>query len=89
MKVEYRKSFLKDLKKLKNQSVYQQILDFTFKQLPEAKSLQDLSQIKAMKGYPNRYRIRIGNYRIGIEVNQDKIEIMRVLHRREFYRYFP
>jgi mRNA-degrading endonuclease RelE of RelBE toxin-antitoxin system len=89
MKVEYRKLFLKDLKKLKNQSVYQQILDFTFKQLPEAKSLQDLSQIKAMKGYPNRYRIRIGNYRIGIEVNQDKIEIMRVLHRREFYRYFP
>jgi mRNA-degrading endonuclease RelE of RelBE toxin-antitoxin system len=89
MKVEYRKLFLKDLKKLKNQPVYQQVLDLTFKQLPEAKSLQDLSQVKAMKGYPNRYRIRIGNYRIGIEVNQDKIEIMRVLHRREFYRYFP
>jgi mRNA-degrading endonuclease RelE of RelBE toxin-antitoxin system len=89
MKVEYRKLFLKDLKKLKNQPVYQQVLDLTFKQLPEAKSLQDLSQVKAMKGYPNRHRIRIGNYRIGIEVNQDKIEIMRVLHRREFYRYFP
>jgi len=42
-----------------------------------------------MKGYPNRYRIRIGDYRVGLEINQDKIEIMRVLHRREFYRYFP
>ena len=42
-----------------------------------------------MVGYAGRYRIRIGNYRIGIEVNEDVIEVMRVLHRREFYRYFP
>jgi mRNA-degrading endonuclease RelE of RelBE toxin-antitoxin system len=89
MKVEYRKLFLKDLKKLKNNRVYQQILDLTFKEFLEAKSLQDLSQIKAMKGYPNRYRIRIGNYRIGIELNGNTIEVMRVLHRRDFYRYFP
>lgn len=32
-----------------------------------------------MKGYSNRYRIRVGNYRIGIEVNSNKIEMMRVL----------
>ncbi|WP_124971246.1 type II toxin-antitoxin system RelE family toxin [Aphanothece sacrum] len=37
----------------------------------------------------NRYRIRVGDYRIGIEIQTDKIEMMRVLHRREFYRYFP
>lgn len=42
-----------------------------------------------MKGYPNRYRIRVSDYRIGIEINQDTMEVMRVLHRREFYRYFP
>ncbi|MFP4247584.1 MAG: type II toxin-antitoxin system RelE family toxin [Halochromatium sp.] len=42
-----------------------------------------------MTGYPNRYRIRIGAYRIGIELQGDTIEVMRVLHRREFYRYFP
>jgi mRNA-degrading endonuclease RelE of RelBE toxin-antitoxin system len=42
-----------------------------------------------MKGYPNRYRIRVGDYRIGIEVQGNKVEMMRVLHRRDFYRYFP
>ena len=43
-----------------------------------------------MKGYPYRYRIRIGDYRIGIEVSAgEEVEMMRVLHRREFYRYFP
>ena len=32
---------------------------------------------------------KFGNYRIGIEVHNDIVEIMRVLHRKEFYRYFP
>lgn len=34
MKVEYRKLFLKDLKKLKNQPIYEQIIDLVFKQIP-------------------------------------------------------
>ena len=89
LKVEYRQLFLKDLKKLKKQTIYQQIFDLIFTTLPSINSLQDLTQIKATRGSPNRYRIRVADYRIGIEINQNKIEIMRVLHRREFYRYFP
>jgi mRNA interferase RelE/StbE len=89
MKVEYRKLFLKDLKKLKKQPIYQKALTLVFQELPKINSLLEISQVKAMTGYPNRYRIRIGDYRIGIEINQDKIEVMRVLHRREFYNYFP
>lgn len=89
MKVEYRQLFLKDLKKLKKQPVYQRVLNLAFEILPNAEDLKSLSNVKAMKGYHNRYRIRIGNYRIGIEVSGDQVEMMRVLHRREFYRYFP
>ncbi len=89
MNVEYRKLFLKDLKKLKNQSIYQQIYELAFITLPEAKMLQDLPNVKALSGTTNRYRIRVGDYRIGIEVSDNTIEVMRLLHRREFYRYFP
>lgn len=89
MKVEYRKLFLKDLKKLKNQPVYQQIYDLAFADLPAAANLQALPNVKALVGTTNRYRIRVGDYRIGIELNGETLEIMRVLHRREFYRYFP
>ncbi len=89
MEVEYRQAFLKDLKQLKSSSSYQSIYDLAFTTLPSINTLQDISDIKAMKGYAGRYRIRIGDYRIGIEVNENVIEIMRVLHRREFYRYFP
>jgi mRNA-degrading endonuclease RelE of RelBE toxin-antitoxin system len=45
--------------------------------------------IKALIGSGNRYRIRIGDYRVGIEINGDTLELFRVLHRKEFYRYFP
>jgi mRNA-degrading endonuclease RelE of RelBE toxin-antitoxin system len=89
LKVEYRQLFLKDLKKLKKQPVYQRVLNLAFEILPNTEDLKDLSNVKAMKGYPNRYRIRVGDYRVGIEVSGDQLEMMRVLHRGEFYRYFP
>ena len=89
MQVKYRQLFLKDLKKLKKQAIYKRIFELAFETIPLANNLELLSNIKAMKGYSNRYRIRIGDYRIGIEVQGDKVEMMRILHRREFYRYFP
>jgi mRNA-degrading endonuclease RelE of RelBE toxin-antitoxin system len=89
LKVEYRKLFLKDLKKLKKQSIYQQIYDLAFKTLGSCDSLQDLPNVKSLTGAPNRHRIRVGDYRIGLELRGDTVELMRVLHRREFYRYFP
>ncbi len=89
MKVQYRQAFLKDLKQLKSSTSYQRIYELAFTTLPEINTLQEISDIKTMRGYTNRYRIRIGDYRVGIEVNGDVIEVMRVLHRREFYRYFP
>ena len=82
------KLFLKDLKKLKKQPIYQRIVKLAFEILPNAEDLQNIGNVKVMKGYPNRYRIRIGDYRVSIEVFGDRLEMMRVLHRREFYRYF-
>ncbi|NET50360.1 MAG: type II toxin-antitoxin system RelE/ParE family toxin [Merismopedia sp. SIO2A8] len=35
------------------------------------------------------YRIRIGDYRIGIIAKGDLVSFIRVLHRREMYRNFP
>jgi mRNA interferase RelE/StbE len=89
VEVRYRELFLRDLKKLKNQPIHDEVFELVFTILPEVKTLRDVTGIKVMKGYPNRYRIRLGNYRVGIEVHGDTVEVMRVLHRREFYRYFP
>ena len=89
MKTLYRKLFLRDLKKLKKQPVYADIINLVFTALPAAKSLKEIAGVKAMQNYSKRYSIRVGSYRVGIEVQDNTIEVMRVLHRREFYRYFP
>ncbi|MEZ2239578.1 type II toxin-antitoxin system RelE/ParE family toxin [Microcoleus sp.] len=89
MEVQYREAFLKDLKQLKSSTSYQRIYELAFTTLEVINTLEEIPNIKAMRGYSGRYRIRIGDYRMGIEVNGDVIEVMRVLHRREFYRYFP
>jgi len=80
---------LKDLKKSKNNEIYLKVYKIVFEIITKAKNLREIRNIKPMKAYPNRYRIRVGNYRIGIEIQGDKVEIMRVLNRKEFYRYFP
>lgn len=89
MKVEYRQLFLKDLKKLKKTEFYDRVYELVFMSLVVADDLQNFTNVKAMVGHPNHYRIRMGDYRIGLIIQDDSIEMMRVLHRREFYRYFP
>ena len=89
MEVRYRQAFLRDLKKLKNQPIYDQVFTLAFTTLPATTSLREISNVKMMRGTSQRYRIRIGNYRVGIESQGNMIQMSRVLHRREFYRYFP
>lgn len=89
MKVQYRQLFIKDLKKLRKVEIYDRVYEFAFTTLPNAESLVNFSNIKAMVGYPGYYRLRLGDYRVGFMLNGDDLELMRVLHRKEFYRYFP
>ena len=89
MEVRYRESFLRDLKKLKRHALYKKIHQLAFQTLPEAKSLSSLPGVKAMSGYPRRFRIRVGSYRIGLHVEGSVVELVRVVDRRDFYRYFP
>lgn len=44
-----------------------------------------------LTGYITYYKIRVGDYRIGLHIDSSEqlIEFQRVLHRREIYRKFP
>ncbi|WAC09541.1 type II toxin-antitoxin system RelE family toxin [Dyadobacter pollutisoli] len=56
--------------------------------LEDADSLSEVSQIKKLKGFSNAYRIRIGDYRVGIFVENDVIEFARIAHRKDIYNIF-
>ncbi|MGQ9625861.1 MAG: type II toxin-antitoxin system RelE family toxin [Anaerolineae bacterium] len=38
-----------------------------------------------MRGYATLYRPRLGDYRIGIEVIEDEVIFVRILHRKDIY----
>lgn len=88
-KVEYTKRFLKDLAALPIQ-VQERIEPIVFRQL-KSENPFDLGYLEKMKGYPNKYKIRVGNYRIGITVekNNQTLICQRIAHRKEIYRVFP
>ncbi len=51
-------------------------------------SLQELNLTK-MEGAKNAFRLRVGDYRIGLYLEGESVVLSRVLNRKEMYRYFP
>ncbi len=58
-------------------------------QIEQSTTLYDLSNVKHLTSEGPYYRIRIGDYRLGLLVEDDTVTMVRFLHRREIYRYFP
>ncbi len=58
-------------------------------EIESAISLQKLKGMIPLKGHKNCYRIRIGHYRLGILLQGNTVWLVRVMHRKEIYRYFP
>jgi mRNA interferase RelE/StbE len=88
VKVEFRKSFEKDLGKIRDEDLLLKIKT-VIEEVETAESLLNISNIKKLKADGNYYRIRVGDYRIGFAEDEDMITFVRVLHRKEIYRYFP
>jgi len=86
--VKFEAKFAKDLRAIKNAKHLDKIKDI-INACKAARDLSELSQIKKLQGYDSFYRIRLGDYRIGIEVVEDEIIFIRFLHRKDIYKYFP
>lgn len=83
------KSFVKDINKIKDKNLLQKLNNFILG-FEKTLSFSDIPSIKKIKGYKTYYRIRISDYRLGIEkINEDKICLIRFLHRKDIYKYFP
>lgn len=88
MKVLFEKSFGRDLKKIKDKRLLKQVQE-TIEQVETAVSLNDVFNVKKMQGFDTYYRIRVGEYRIGIEISEETVIFVCVLNRKDIYRYFP
>jgi mRNA interferase RelE/StbE len=87
MKIEIRNSLLKDIKKI--QKAEKVKLEEIYNALKEYKDINQIPNVKKLKGYDNFYRIRIGEYRLGFSLNDNIVILLHFLHRKEIYRFFP
>ncbi len=88
MKVAYKRTFLKDLEKLPRDA-NREIARLVLHEIPKVTHVQNIKNVKKIVGEKNYFRIRVGYYRIGFEVRGNELVLMRVLHRKDIYRYFP
>lgn len=84
----YKNSFLKDFEKL-NENTKLKIGQLVFVEIPNLKNLSQLRGIKKIRDEKNYFRLRVGDYRIGLKIENDIIIFYRVMHRKDIYRFFP
>jgi mRNA interferase RelE/StbE len=84
----FRESFDKDLSALADTGMLRRIRRM---QRPGSFDLFDdeIPNLKRLETKGKYFRIRIGDYRVGLVFEEGEVTFVRCLHRREIYRYFP
>lgn len=88
MDIQIKKSFSKDVDKIHDKTLLKSISEI-ITQVQQAASIKEIKHIKKLEGSKKHYRVKIGDYRLGLYIENKTVFIVRFLHRKEIYRYFP
>lgn len=88
MNVHFERTFSRDLRRIRDRQLLARVKDI-IAEVQKAETTSDLRNLQKLQGYADFYRIRVGDYRIGLEIVEDDLFFIRFLHRREIYRRFP
>lgn len=88
MKVDFRDSFLKDFRSIEDRKLLSKVR-IAIEELEAAERILELRNVKKLRGSKTFYRIRLGDHRIGFAVEEESIFLVRILNRKEIYRFFP
>jgi mRNA interferase RelE/StbE len=84
----FRESFEKDLAAIRDAGLLRRIQK-VIELVESAKTFQQVPHLKRLETKGKYFRIRLGDYRLGLVFEQGSVTFVRCLHRREIYRYFP
>ena len=65
------------------------IENFAFNEPISVSSISSLGKVEKMQGYDGFYKVRFGNYRVSLVIQNETITGKTVMHRREIYKFFP
>ncbi len=88
MQIKIHRKFLQELASLPYKD-RQKIEKFVFEQSSTFQSLHDIKGLSKLKGYQNYFRLRFGNYRVGLRFEKGTLTFERVLNRKDIYKYYP
>ena len=89
MRLEFRSSFSRDLRRIRNADVLDRVLS-VIEELEAAPDIAEIPSAARLTSDRGRYyRMRIGDYRLGAALEGDALVLVRFLHRRDIYRFFP
>ncbi len=88
MTVEPSRQFSRDVRRLGSSQIRRR-LDRTIQELIEVADITEVSGVRRLLAEGQHYRIRIGDYRLGITMDGEIAVLRRFLPRGEIYRYFP
>jgi len=88
LKIEFKSSFIRDLEHIKDNTIRDRARKI-IESAQKAQVLQEIGNIKKLKHGDHYYRIRIKDYRIGLALERDILTFVRILQRKDLYRYFP
>lgn len=88
MELIYKSSFLKSVKKIKTTTLKAKIEE-TIIELEKVQKLSEVSNLKKLSGYKTYYRIKIGDHKLGLQIENDIIVLVDFQHRKDIYNLFP
>ena len=88
MKIRYSRNFIRDLRRVKDASIRRRV-DRALDDLEAASTVAEVAGAVRIASGGRYCRIRIGDYRLGFALDGNAVTLMRFMHRRQIYRYFP
>jgi mRNA interferase RelE/StbE len=88
MNVRINKVFLKELAKLPAKERLK-VEKLVFEEVETYDSTAKIPNFKKLKGYRNYYKIRFGDYRAGLKLENNILYFERILHRKDIYKFYP
>ena len=90
MNTDFKPRFLHAIKKITDDLLLE-VIEQAICSVEEAKTVKDIPELKKLKGYKNGiyYRIKLGDYRIGVTIENNLVTFVVFRHRKDIYKLFP
>jgi mRNA interferase RelE/StbE len=88
MNLAFTRSFAKDLRQIRDIAILERLQEL-IRSIEAAASVQDLKNLKKLSSESRHYRLRLGDYRLSLIIEAETVTLVRILNRKDIYRYFP